>query len=85
MIAPRETKEVNGSYLGEMGGGSCHVALLGEVTCHEVPDNERGMQIGFGLPISCSEGDRGFTIRHHSEQPEIYVTEWRKSASVLLA
>ena len=85
LVAPGETKEVNGPYFGEMGGGACYVALQGEVACHEAPDNDKGMKIGLGLPIFCAEGDCGFTIRHHSEQPESCVTEWRQSVNHLSA
>ncbi len=44
-IEPGESAEVNGPYIGEMGGGSCHVAIEGEISCHEKPDDEDGFQV----------------------------------------
>ena len=82
LIGPGEAKDVNGPYLGEMDGGSCHVALIGEVTCQEAPDDVRGMQIGLGMPIHLGADDRGVTIRHHSDPPEDCVLEWRSSSLV---
>src|SRR3989344_4139548 len=50
-IPAGQSAEVNGPYLGEMGGGSCHVALIGEVTCQETPDDNKGLQVTRGKPL----------------------------------
>lgn len=78
-IPPGETAEVNGPYLGEMGGGSCHVALAGEVVCKETPDDANGLQVAKGNPIHLGGGNRGITIRHHVDTPDECVTAWRRS------
>lgn len=75
------TADVNGPYLGEMGGGSCYVALLGEITCHDDPDNEKGFHVGLGEPLSLDEGgDRGVTVRHHTDPVEDQVAKWRAAS-----
>src|SRR3989344_7046710 len=71
--------EVNGPYIGEMGNGNCYDCLAGVVICQEAPDDESAFQIAIGLPIIIALGNRGATIRHHSEQPEEFVIKWRKS------
>lgn len=71
--------EVNGPYIGETGDTSCYDRLAGMVICQETPDNESVFQIALGLPIHIALGNRGATIRHHSEQPEECVIKWRNS------
>ena len=78
-IPSGQTADVNGPYLGEMGGGSCHAALLGEIACHEAPDSDAGFQVSPGNPLSLADGDRGITVRHYSDMPEEYVLRWRES------
>jgi len=78
-IQPGETKEVNGPYLGEMGGEKCFVAILGEVICQEGPDDDTGFQIGLDNPICLFDDDRGITIRHHCDPVDPQVLEWRNS------
>ena len=82
LIAQGETRDVNGPYIGEMGGGSCYIHLTGELVCQETPDDDKGMCIGIGAPISIgfeSTDDRGLTVRHHSEPAEDFVVRWRES------
>ena len=76
-ISPGQTADVNGPYVGEMGGGSCHVALVGEIVCHEAPDNAEGFQVAPGNPLSLADGDRGITVRYCDDAPEEHVTLWR--------
>lgn len=78
-IPPGETAEVNGPYLGEMGGGSCHVALDGEVVCQETSNDAHGFLVAQGHPIRLANGDHGITIRHHADAAEDFVTAWRRS------
>ena len=80
-IQPGESKDVSGPYLGEMGGGSCHICIEGEVICQENPDDENGFRIAKGAPI-CLQADRkGVTIRHHEDSVEEHVIEWRAQNS----
>ena len=76
-IPAGEIAEVNGPYVGEMGGGSCYISLGGEVICQEKPDDEHGYQIDTDFPIIIQSGDLGITIRHHLDQPEEQVVRWR--------
>ena len=68
-IAPAETKEVLGPYLGDMDDGACHVTVAGEISCHEGPDDDKGYQVALGKQLNLkSEKDKvGITVRHHSE------------------
>ena len=70
-IQPGETKEVNGPFIGEMGGGDCHILIEGEINCHEGPDDENGFQVLEGAQLSLAAGDKGITVRHHSEDRQI--------------
>lgn len=78
-IPPGQSMEVNGPYVGEMGGGKCFVAILGDVICQEGPDDNNGYQIGPGNPICLFDDDRGITIRHHEDLVEPQVLAWRNS------
>ena len=78
-IPAGQTAEVNGPYLGEMGGGSCHAALIGEIVCQETPDDDKGLQVLKGMPLCLGTGDRGITIRHYTDMPEKHVMEWRRN------
>ena len=78
-IPAGQTAEVNGPYLGEMGGGSCHAALIGEIVCQETPDDNYGLQVLHGAPLRLGTGDRGITIRHYSDMPEEHVAKWRRN------
>ncbi len=66
-IHPNEKGEVNGPYLGEMGGGDCYIALEGEIVVHEEPDNENGFHVSKGNHLNLGAGDQGITVFHHSE------------------
>ncbi|MDP2655219.1 MAG: hypothetical protein Q8P17_01525 [bacterium] len=77
-ISPGQSAEVNGPYIGDMGDGHCYVALAGEVTCHESADDEHAFHVGKSEPLSLADGDKGFTIRHYTDQPEPFVAEWRR-------
>ena len=79
LINAGSVAEVNGPYVGEMGGGSCYVHLTGAIICQETPDDEHGFQIGIGLPIIIELRDGGINIRHHSDEAEGYVVKWRNS------
>lgn len=78
-IPAGQTAEVNGPYLGEMGGGSCYVALAGGITCQDTPDDKKGLQVLQGTPLCLGAGDRGITIRHYRDMPEKHVAEWRRN------
>lgn len=66
-IQPDETREVLGPYLGEMDGGSCHIATPHEITCHEGEDGKEGYHVSKGNQLVLSSGKNGVTVRHHSE------------------
>lgn len=70
-IEPGETKEVTGPYIGEMGNGACHLMLEENITCHEGPDDDKGYQVGKGLPLCLFSDPKGVTIRHHSEERDV--------------
>lgn len=77
-VQPGESADVSGPYVGEMGGGGCYIHLAGEITCHEGPDDDSGFQVIRGTPLCLSAGGgRGVTVRHHLDEPEQYVVEWR--------
>lgn len=76
-VQPGESADVSGPYVGEMGGGDCYIHLAGEITCHEGPDDDSGFQVIRGTPLCLSAGGRGVTVRHHLDEPEQYVVEWR--------
>ncbi|HOW60653.1 MAG TPA: hypothetical protein P5548_00950 [Candidatus Moranbacteria bacterium] len=60
--------DISGSYIGEMGGGSCCIAIEGEVICQETPDDENGFQVIPGSQLNLQAGDKGITVRHFSEE-----------------
>lgn len=67
-IEPGHSAEVLGPYLGEMGGGDCHIALLGsDIICHDGPDEGDSFHISEGNQINLQEGTHGITIRHYAE------------------
>lgn len=70
-IEPGETKEPIGPYIGEMGGGSCHLILPGDIICHQKEDDDNGFQVIKGLQLELTaDGVQGVTIRHFSEDLE---------------
>lgn len=79
-IPPGQFAEVNGPYLGEMGGEACYVAICGEVVCQEGPDDFKcsRYKIGRSNPIRLLDDFRGITIRHQDDPMEPEVQEWRK-------
>lgn len=80
LIPVGETREVNGPYIGQMGGGSCHVALTGEFTCQNQASVDTGVwMIAPGMSLTLRAGDRGITIRHHEDEPEEKVLLWRQA------
>jgi hypothetical protein len=83
-ISPGAIVEVNGPHLGEMGGGSCHVAIGGTLTCHEDLDNDIAMQVLKGEPLVLGMGDLGITVRHHADLPEDCVLDWRQEERLKL-
>jgi hypothetical protein len=74
-IEPGRSAEISGPYVGELDGGSCHIALLGEdVVCQEAPDEENGFHVSMGNQLSLGSGktgSRGITIRHFSEDRKL--------------
>ena len=70
-INPGESAEVSGPYLGEMGGGDCHIAIEGEITCQEGPDDDKGFQVVLGGQLNLKSDNVGITVRHHSESRKI--------------
>jgi hypothetical protein len=66
-IKSGQSADVSGPYLGEMGGGSCHVAIEGKIHCHETPDNDAGFQVIAGNQLNLQADDKGVTVRHFSE------------------
>ncbi len=66
-ISPGQTVDVQGPYLGEMGGGKCYVALLGEIICQLDPDNEVGFQVTPGNPLNLASGEHGITVYHYDD------------------
>ena len=79
LIPVGESREVDGPYVGEMGGGSCHVALIGSLTFQERPSDDIGFwEIARNVPACLRAGDRGITVRHHEDEPEKEVILWRK-------
>lgn len=79
LISARESLDVSGPYLGEMGGGDCYVVITGEITCHESPDDDNGFQVLRGHPLSLQSGDVGITVRHYEDETEECVQEWRRA------
>lgn len=70
-IEPGETKEPIGPFIGEMGGGDCHLDLPGEIVCHQKEDDDNNFQVIKGLQLELSaDGIQGVTIRHFSEDLE---------------
>lgn len=69
-ISPGESSEVKGPYLGEMGGGSCHILIEGEIICHEGPDDENGFHVSKGEKLDVGAEEKGLTVFHHSENHE---------------
>lgn len=76
-IPPSESADVSGPYVGEMGGGDCYIHLAGEITCHDGPDDDNGFQVVQGTPLCLLADGRGVTVRHHLDELEQYVSEWR--------
>ena len=83
MIPPGKSADISGPYVGKMGGGSCHIHMEGELTCHENPDDDNGFQIAKGEPI-CLQIDDGkkINIRHFEDPVEDYVMAWRDCNSL---
>lgn len=85
-ISPGATGEVNGPHIFEMDDRKHEVALTGEITIHEPPDDGQGFQLVQGETLSVGGMVRGVTIRHHlDELPARYVTEWRMHAVAVVA
>ena len=80
-IKPGESAEVQGPYLGKMGGGGCHVIVEGSIICHEEPDDENSFQLLFGQPLHLAIGKKGVTVRHYLDEVEEQVKEWRTAVS----
>lgn len=66
-INPGESAHVRGPYLGEMGGGDCHILVSGKITCQETPDDDNGFLVAAGSQLNLRSGKVGVTVRHLSE------------------
>jgi len=77
-IEPGEEVNVPGPYIGEMGGESCYKVIEGHIICHEAPDDDSGFQVLKGSPLCMGDYETGLVVRHHSEEPEKCVVEWRR-------
>ena len=64
-IESGKSMDVSGPYIGEMGGGSCCLAMTGKITCHEKSDDEFGFHVSEGNQLNLGNGESGVTIRHH--------------------
>ena len=64
-IEPDKSMDVSGPYIGEMGGGSCCLAMPGKITCHEKSDDEFGFHVSEGNQLNLGSGESGVAIRHH--------------------
>lgn len=77
-IPAGDARSVSGPYLGEMGNGDCYVYIPGEIVVHEGQDDESGYQIVAGEPLFFGGGGKlGIVVRHHDDEPESHVLEWR--------
>lgn len=70
-ICAGKSAEVSGPYIGEMGSGSCHLALEGKIVCHEGEDDDNGRHVSEGNPLVMQCGTRGITIRHHCDERDV--------------
>lgn len=84
-IKPGQSAEVCGPYVGEMGCGSCTIAVPGKIICHEGPDGNGKFRIAEKSPIHLQSGKVGVTVRHEFDEPEPHVTAWRNRQAVLAA
>lgn len=84
-IKPGESADIISPYLGEMDGGSCQIAIPGEITCHEGPDGDGRFSIAQGKPIHLQSGNIGVVVRHYFDAPELQVTKWWNREAVLMA
>lgn len=66
-IVPGQSADISGPYLGGMGGGSCYITIEGEIACQEEPDDDNGFQVIAGGQLNLQAGNKGVTVRHHSE------------------
>ena len=65
-------KEITGPFIGVMGGGRCNLALPGEITCHEGPDDDFRFQVLDGRQLNLSiDETTGITIRHYLNDLEL--------------
>ena len=70
-ILTGQSVDVSGPFIGEMGGGNCHLVLEGEIVCHEGEDDENGMHVSRGNPLPLQSGTSGITVRHHLDERDI--------------
>lgn len=57
-ISSGEVGLVKGPYLGEMGRGDCHVAVLGDdIVVQEIADDKNGFFISPTEPVTLDNGD----------------------------
>ncbi len=70
-IEPGQSEDILGSYIGEMGGGKCHLIKEGKITIHEAPDDESGYHVSKGHQLNFGNEESGVTVRHHSDDLEL--------------
>jgi len=70
-IAAKQSGEVSGPYVGEMGGGSCHLSIEGDIVCHEGDDDSNGFNVSKGNQLALQGGTQGVTVRHFSEDRDV--------------
>ena len=65
-IRPGETVNVLGPYLGEMDG-PCHLAILGELVCHDDPKGDQNSLVLLGEPLFIGNTVFQVHIFHHHD------------------
>jgi hypothetical protein len=74
IIEPGKEIQIQGAYLGEMGGGSCHVSMDINIVCVDdvdLDDESKGQYyVTDGIPLCLDGPEFGFTVRHESDKRE---------------
>lgn len=72
-IPSGESADIAGPYIGEMGGGSCHIDIPGEIICHEKPEEEKKFQVVLGNELALKiTHDLGITVLHKDDRERIF-------------
>jgi hypothetical protein len=74
LIKPGEEIQIQGAYLGIMGGGSCHISMDTDIVCVDDLDldNEstNHYYVTDDIPLCLDYPEFGFTVRHESDARE---------------